>query len=56
MRIDEARSNNQVRRIDDFLGAVGNLAKRGNLPSSYGDVRPLTWRTGAIDDSSVPDQ
>jgi len=36
--IDEAGRHDQVRGIDDFLGAVGNFANLGDLAAGYSGV------------------
>ena len=53
VRINETGGDNQIRSVDDLLGAVCDLADLGDLAFGHGDIGVAAWCSGAIDDSAV---
>src|SRR5260370_34551499 len=55
MWIDEARRDDQIRRVDGFRGAVRHFPDLGDLSILYCDVGAPSKGAGAVDNCSILD-
>jgi hypothetical protein len=55
MGIDEAGTDDQVRGVDSFSSAIGDLADLGDFPVTYREVGAVTGTASTVNNSPIFD-